>query len=61
MKCILSQPLHNNYGGLLQAYALQKIVRDMGYDVVTDIGETNDMALPLRRRMRLQRKHISKR
>lgn len=24
---ILTQPLHNNYGGLLQAYALQKVVK----------------------------------
>ncbi len=34
--CILTHPLHNNYGGLLQAYALQKVLRDMGHDVVTD-------------------------
>ncbi|MFI3298110.1 MAG: polysaccharide pyruvyl transferase family protein [bacterium] len=34
--CILTQALRNNYGGLLQAYALQKILLDMGHDVVTD-------------------------
>ena len=33
---ILTLPLENNYGGLLQAYALQKVVSDMGYDVFTD-------------------------
>ncbi len=33
---ILTQPLHTNYGGLLQAYALQKVLKDMGHDVVTD-------------------------
>ena len=33
---ILSQPLHTNYGGLLQAYALQKVVRSLGFDVKTD-------------------------
>ena len=33
---ILTQPLHTNYGGLLQAYALQKVLRDMGHEVVTD-------------------------
>lgn len=33
---ILTQPLRTNYGGLLQAFALQKVVRDMGYDVQTD-------------------------
>ncbi len=34
--CILTQPLHWNYGGLLQAFALQKVLRDMGHDVETD-------------------------
>lgn len=33
---ILTQPLHYNYGGLLQAYALQQVLRSMGHDVVTD-------------------------
>ncbi|MBQ9213577.1 MAG: polysaccharide pyruvyl transferase family protein [Bacteroidales bacterium] len=33
---ILSQPLHNNYGGLLQAFALQKVVKSLGFDVVTN-------------------------
>ena len=33
---ILTQPLHYNYGGLLQAYALQQVLRRMGHDVVTD-------------------------
>ena len=33
---ILTQPLRTNYGGLLQAYALQKALRDMGHEVVTD-------------------------
>ena len=32
---ILTQPLHTNYGGLLQAFALQKYLRDMGHDVLT--------------------------
>lgn len=32
---ILTQPLINNYGGILQAYALQKVLEDMGYDVWT--------------------------
>lgn len=30
---ILTQPLQNNYGGLLQAYALQKSIRDIGHEV----------------------------
>lgn len=32
---ILTQPLHINYGGLLQNYALQKVLKDMGHDVLT--------------------------
>ena len=32
---ILTQPLHTNYGGLLQAFALQKYLRDMGHEAFT--------------------------
>lgn len=32
---ILTLRLHTNYGGILQAYALQKVLRDMGHDVIT--------------------------
>ena len=32
---ILTHPLKTNYGGLLQAFALQKVLMDMGYDVLT--------------------------
>ena len=31
---ILTLPLHNNYGGILQAYALQTIIERMGHEVV---------------------------
>lgn len=31
---ILTLPLHTNYGGLLQAYALQKYLTDIGHDVL---------------------------
>lgn len=31
---VLTLPLHVNYGGILQAYALQKVLQDMGHDVV---------------------------
>ena len=31
---IITLPLHINYGGILQAYALQKVLQDMGHDVV---------------------------
>ena len=32
---IYTLPLHCNYGGLLQAWALQMVLRQMGHDVVT--------------------------
>jgi hypothetical protein len=31
---ILTQPLHTNYGGLLQAFALQKVLKSMGHEVL---------------------------
>lgn len=34
--CILTQPLQTNYGGLLQAYALQTVLKRMGHDVLTE-------------------------
>lgn len=32
---VLTQPLHNNYGGLLQAFALQKVLKKQGFEVST--------------------------
>lgn len=32
---IITQPLHNNYGGLLQNYALQSVLKAMGHEVIT--------------------------
>lgn len=32
---ILTQPLHNNYGGLLQNYALQTVLKSMGHEAWT--------------------------
>ncbi|MDD4969986.1 MAG: polysaccharide pyruvyl transferase family protein [Paludibacter sp.] len=32
---ILTQPLSTNYGGLLQAYALQYVLKNMGHEVLT--------------------------
>lgn len=32
---ILTQPLHNNYGGLLQNFALQQVLKGMGHEVET--------------------------
>lgn len=31
---VVTLPLHANYGGILQAYALQRVLQDMGHDVV---------------------------
>lgn len=32
---ILTQPLKSNYGGILQAYAMQEVLREMGHSPVT--------------------------
>lgn len=40
---ILSQHLHINYGGLLQAYALQKTVKDLGFEPATNSVLLKDM------------------
>ena len=31
---IITLPLHTNYGGILQAYALQRVLQDMGHDAI---------------------------
>lgn len=42
---ILTLRLHNNYGGILQAYALQKVLQQMGHDV-TLIDKSRFIKLP---------------
>lgn len=32
---IITQPLRNNYGGLLQNYALQQVLKKLGHEVIT--------------------------
>ena len=32
---IITQPLRNNYGGLLQNYAFQQVLKKLGHDVIT--------------------------
>lgn len=32
---IVTQPLHGNYGGILQNYALQEVLRSLGHDPIT--------------------------
>lgn len=38
---ILTQPLINNYGGILQAYALQIVLKKLGHEVITIDRQTN--------------------
>ena len=45
---ILTQPLSNNYGGLLQNYALQQVLKGMGHEVSTIKWETPKVS-PLHR------------
>lgn len=41
---ILTQPLLYNYGGILQAFALQKVLKDMGHDVYTIDSQFKDQS-----------------
>lgn len=43
---ILTQPLGHNYGGMLQAWALQRVVRNFGYDVVTIDRQPSQPTVP---------------
>ena len=45
---ITTLPLNANYGGILQAYALQRVVRDLGFRPITDTSRPK----PLLRRLR---------
>lgn len=45
---ILTQPLYDNYGGLLQAYALKEVLKSLGHDVVIVNRQT-----PVRKKWRL--------
>lgn len=44
---ILTLPLHTNYGGILQAYALQTVLERMGHDVCLIEKRRKPMRLPL--------------
>ncbi|NWN91786.1 polysaccharide pyruvyl transferase family protein [Marinobacter adhaerens] len=47
---ILTQPLHDNYGGLLQAYALKETLKSMGSEPLI-VNRRGAGARPLRRRL----------
>lgn len=42
---ILTQPLKSNYGGMLQAFALQKVIQESGHEVVTIDRRNNKRSL----------------
>ncbi len=44
---ILTLPLHTNYGGILQAYALQTVLERMGHEVVHIQEKRRKIRLPL--------------
>lgn len=44
---ILTLPLHTNYGGILQAYALQIVLKRMGHDVCIIEKRKSPLRLPL--------------
>ena len=48
---ILTHPLENNYGGLLQAFALQTVIRRMGHDVYTIDRHNQGRLSPLPRHL----------
>ena len=49
---ILTLPLHTNYGGILQAYALQQVLQSMGHEAFV-IDEKKSFNYPLKRRIEL--------
>ena len=44
---IITLPLHSNYGGILQAYALQTILERMGHEVYIIEKKKFPLSLPL--------------
>lgn len=42
-------PVGRNYGGVLQAYALQRAISDLGHSVVTDVSQRTVVRSPARR------------
>lgn len=60
---IITLPFHTNYGGLLQAYALQKTLQDMGHEVEFLERYKESYLLPIKVRyfvylMRIIRKYL---
>lgn len=57
---ILTLPLHTNYGGILQAYALQHVLQGMGHEVCV-IDEEKRFEYSLKRRVEMFVKGVVKR
>lgn len=51
---ILTQPLRTNYGGIMQAYALQKVLNDMGHEVTTINRQSDKRNIVVRALLRLK-------
>ena len=49
---ILTLPLHTNYGGILQAYALQQVLQGMGHEAMV-IDEEKQFHFSLKRRIEM--------
>ena len=49
---IITLPLHTNYGGILQAYALQQVLQSMGHEAVV-IDEEKQFRFSLKRRVEM--------
>ncbi len=45
---ILTLPIGTNYGGIMQAYALRRVIENMGHNAITVRAEQDDMPLSLR-------------
>lgn len=60
---ILTQPLQVNYGGLLQAYALQQVLKRMGHEVWTEnrIAPVKKSPIDALKRLNIVRRMVGKR
>lgn len=57
---IFTLPLHTNYGGIIQAYALQTALERLGHEVAV-MGTVFPIRLPWRRRLPLYARRIARR
>ena len=55
---ILTLNLHTNYGGILQAYALQTVLERMGHDVKV-IRKNNLIHMPFMKKMDSSSREVS--